>query len=214
MSNQTANPVKDILIYATDTMADWEFAYLTTEVAGAEQARPGRFRVRFVGDGQSPVRTLGGLPITPDLDLSDVALDGAAVLVLPGGDTYAEGHDRALATVDQFRAAGLPVAAICGATLALARHGVLDAVPHTSNAPSFLESTGYAGAEHYRIAPAVNADGIITATGLRPTEFTAEVLLAAGVFPTAYVEAWRRLQAEASEDAFGAYLAQAEAFAA
>ena len=32
-------------------MADWEYAYLTTQIAGAERLKPGRFRLLLVGDG-------------------------------------------------------------------------------------------------------------------------------------------------------------------
>jgi len=58
-----------IALYTTETMTDWEYAYLTTQIAGAEQLKPGRFRLLLVGDGLESVRTLGNLPLTPEADL-------------------------------------------------------------------------------------------------------------------------------------------------
>ena len=51
--------MRTIALYTTKTMADWEYAYLTTQIVGAEQLKPGRFRLLLVGDGLEPVRTLG-----------------------------------------------------------------------------------------------------------------------------------------------------------
>lgn len=205
--------MRDIIIYATDTMADWEFAYLTTEVTRAEQARPGRFRVRFAGADTGSIRTLGGLPLTPDLGLDEIDPASTAAFVLPGGDTYSEGHLDALSTVDRLIAEDVPIGAICGATFALARHGLLDSIAHTSNAPSFLLESGYDGGRHYHHVDAITDGGITTATGLRPIPFTAELLRAAGVFPDAYIDAWLELNSSASEKGFNAYMEQAQSFA-
>ena len=64
--------MQTIALYTTETMADWEYAYLATRITVAEELRPGRFRLLLVGDGLAPVRSLGGLPLSPaaDLDLS------------------------------------------------------------------------------------------------------------------------------------------------
>ena len=83
--------MQTIALYTTDTMADWEYAYLTTQITAAEQIRPGRFRLLLVGDGTGPVTSLGGLPLTPQTDLADLpslAQDGSlGALVIPGGNT-------------------------------------------------------------------------------------------------------------------------------
>ena len=47
----------------------------------------------------------------------------------------------------EFLDAGVPVAAICGATAGLAAEGLLDDRRHTSNAAEFLAATGYGGAD-------------------------------------------------------------------
>ena len=112
--------MRTIALYTTETMADWEYAYLTTQITGAEHLKPGRFRLLLVGDGLEPVRTLGNLPLAPEADLD--ALDALAeegslaALVIPGGNHYAAGHEQLIKAVDHLVDGSVPVAAICGAT--------------------------------------------------------------------------------------------------
>ena len=149
--------MRTIALYTTETMADWEYAYLTTQIAGAEHLKPERFRLLLVGDGLEPVRTLGNLPLEPEADLDALdalADDGSlAALVIPGGDHYAAGHEKLIEAVGHLVDKEIPVAAICGATLLLARGGFLDERRHTSNAASYLEASGYRGGAHYEEAP-------------------------------------------------------------
>lgn len=184
---------KRIAVYATDTMADWEFAYLTTHVARARQGKPESCELQFVGDGSGSVRTLGGMPVEPDEDLRNLELEGLSILVVPGGDTYDTGHDELLKTVHECEARSIPVAAICGGTLVLARAGLLDRHRHTSNAPEVLESTGYQGQHLYQDAPAVSDGGVITAAGIYPVQFTTAVLREIELFPDGLTDAWEEL---------------------
>src|SRR5918994_240729 len=165
---------RDIVLYATDTMADWEYGYLTSGITWADDADPGRCRLR--------IRTEGAIG---DVDPSEVAL-----LVLPGADTWDEGHDQALALATSLVQAGTPVAAICGATLGLARAGLLDDRAHTSNAPEFLTASGYAGSARYREERAVDDRGVITAGAAAPVDFAAAVFRRLELFPPAVVDAW------------------------
>ncbi|KAB1654530.1 thiamine biosynthesis protein ThiJ [Pseudoclavibacter chungangensis] len=191
-----------LVVYATDTMADWEYAYLTTELARAA-ARPGSdLRLVFAGDGTAQVTSLGRLPITPDIDLDDVDAADTIAFVAPGGETYGAGHERMLATARRLLDADVPVAAICGATLAFARDGLLDERAHTSNARVFLDQSGYAGGANYRDEDVVTDGGITTASGTRPVPFTAEVLERAGVFAPEHADAWLRVNRDNDEQAF------------
>lgn len=189
--------MRTIALYTTETMADWEYAYLTTQIAGAEQLKPGRFRLLLVGDGLEGVRTLGNLPLAPEADLdalSALAADGSlAALVIPGGDHYAAGHERLIETVGHLVDEEVPVAAICGATLLLARGGFLDERRHTSNAAFYLEASGYRGGVHYVEAPVVTDRGVTTASGIHAIPFTAEVMRITGLVPTSMADSWERL---------------------
>ncbi|GAA3549565.1 type 1 glutamine amidotransferase family protein [Microlunatus spumicola] len=180
----------DVVLYATDTMADWEYGYLTAGLAWVEG---GPYRLRVLGEGPGPVTTKGRLRLMTDGGLDEVDEDATALLVLPGADTWAAGHDVALALARRLLARGVPVAAICGATYGLARVGLLDERDHTSNAPDFLLPTGYAGADRYRDAPVVEDRDLITAGATKPVDFAAAVFRRLDVFPPAVVDAWHGL---------------------
>jgi len=207
--------MRTIALYTTETMADWEYAYLTTQIAGAEQLKPGRFRLLLVGDGLAPVRTLGNLPLVPEADLD--ALDALAeegslaALVIPGGDHYAAGHERLIEAVGSLVDKEIPVAAICGATFLLARGGFLDERRHTSNAAAYLEASGYRGGTHYVETPVVTDRGVTTASGIHAVPFTAEVLRITGLVPDAMADAWEQVFLNAREKD---YMALMEATAA
>lgn len=177
----------DVVLYATDSMADWEYGYLTAGLAWVDD---GRFRLRVLGDGSGSVTTKGRLRVETDGDLATVEEDEVAMLVLPGADSWSSGHDAALRLAVRLVDRGVPVAAICGATLGLARAGLLDDRDHTSNAPDFLASSGYAGGARYAVEPVVEDRDVITAPATRPVDFAAAVFRRLEVFPPAVVDAW------------------------
>lgn len=182
--------MQDVILYATDTMADWEFAYLTTGLAMATSQDPDRFRLRVLADGREEVTTAGQLRLRTDGDLGDAVTDQVALLVLPGADTWFDGHGRVLDLARTLLEGGRPVAGICGATYGLARAGLLDSRRHTSNAPDFLAPSGYAGADHYVEEPVVDHGGLITAPATAPVDFSAAVFRRLELFPPAVTDAW------------------------
>lgn len=95
--------------------------------------------------------------------------------------------------------AGTIIAAICGGTLALARAGLLNDAPHTSNNADFLvrNAAGYSGSAHYRnSASAVASNRLITAPGTAPVSFTAALFEAVGLTKGAISEFKAMLAAE------------------
>ena len=181
-----------------DTMADWEVGYLTAHL-GSLRGRPedAAFRVVTVGLERDPVTTMGGLTILPDIALDQLDPAGSAMLVLPGAETW---HLPAAAPVveaaRQFLDAGVPVAAACGATYALAVAGLLDRRRHTSNDPGFLAASGYAGAEHYVCEPAVVDGDLVTASGVAPVHFARAVFQRLGAHDPTLIDSWFTLYAD------------------
>lgn len=187
---------KTVFLYVTDTMADWEAGHAIAHLNKSKHQRePGRFTVETVAATSAPIRTMGGVTIVPDTTFEGVVLDETAMLILPGADTWAETrrHDAALATARSLLEAGVPVAAICGATFGLALAGLLDDRDHTSNAAVYLEMSGYAGAARYREEKSVTDRGLITAGGTDPVDFAVAIFAALDLYEPQVLEAWHGL---------------------
>lgn len=176
-------------------LADWEVGFATAHINnGAWQREPGRFGVATVGSSREPVTTMGGMRIVPDVALDELRPEDSAMLVLPGADTWLTGGNTEFAdAAGRFIAAGVPVAAICGATLGLAAAGLLDDRRHTSNAAEALASTGYRGGERYVDEPAVTDGNVVTASGTAPVEFAREVFALLDVYEPGVLASWYKL---------------------
>ncbi|MGA5420623.1 type 1 glutamine amidotransferase family protein [Streptomyces lavendulocolor] len=183
------NPRRTVHLGVYDTLADWETGHAT-----AWLARSG-YDIRTVGPTTGPVTSIGGLRVTPDLALDELRPEDSALLILPGADLWDSGDDLApfAAKARAFLDAGVPVAAICGATAGLAREGLLDDRPHTSAVSFYLAATGYKGGEHYVDADAVTDGDLITAGPTEPVAFAREVLGRMGAFEGSKLDAWYRL---------------------
>ena len=193
-----------------DTMADWEAGYAVAHINSPEfQRKPGRYQVATVGRTSDAIVTKGGLRILPDIPIADVELDESALLILPGADIALEGGINEFAKLARrFLGADVPVAAICGATAALAREGLFDEMPHTSNAREFLESTGYRGGEFYVDQPAVTAGRLITASGIAPVAFATEIFRMLDLYDEPTLDAWSRLYGAQDPSGFYALMAR------
>jgi putative intracellular protease/amidase len=191
-------------LFVFDTLADWEPGYAVAGLNNpAFAAGPARYRVATVGMRREPVVTMGGVTILPDMALDDLAPQQSAMLILPGGDSWdAGGNTEAAERAKEFLAAGVPVAAICGATAGLARAGILDDVEHTSNAPEYLQATGYRGAALYRDRPAVGGGNVITASAAAALEFAYQIFKRLGVYDDTTLDAWYRLFKTGDRSAF------------
>jgi putative intracellular protease/amidase len=173
-----------IYVLVFDGFADWEPAH-----ALAELRRWGKRTIRTVGFTPEPVISMGGLRVLPEMALCEVRAEDVELFILPGGDMWeASAYPRELldTLVTTLVESETPVAAICGATLALARIGVLDTRRHTSNLPELLSAhaSEYRGASAYVDAPAVRDAHVITASGLADVDFARAIFAELGVFST------------------------------
>ena len=176
------NTAQAVHVLVFDGFADWEPAH-----ALAELRRWGKRSVRTVGFTREPVVSMGGLRVMPDLALAEVLPEDVELLILPGGDLWeSESYprERLEALTAKLLATETPVAAICGATIAVARAGALNDRRHTSNMPQYLplHAREYTGAAHYLEAPAVRDRHLITASGLCDVDFAREIFAELGVF--------------------------------
>ena len=173
---------RSIHVVVFDGFADWEPAH-----ALAELRRWGKRAVHVVGFTSAPIVSMGGLTVSPDVVLEDVEVDDVELLILPGGDMWERSsYPRTIleSLITRLVATDTPVAAICGATLALGRARVLDERQHTSNMRDYLSMhvPEYSGGSHYVEAPAVRDRHVITASGLAPVDFAREIFAELQIF--------------------------------
>ena len=182
----------DVHVFVFDGLADWEVGYALPGINQTEfQIDPGRYRDQTDSLQQQPVVTAGGLRIEPDLALDRLSPQESAMLILPGGMTWATNQNaEAIEVARRFLDGGVPVAAICGATLALARGGLLDRLRHTSNTRDYLATSEYGGTLLYEDAPAVTDGNLITAPGTAPIEFAYHIFRRLNLYRPAVLEAW------------------------
>jgi putative intracellular protease/amidase len=182
-------PDKAIYLLLVEGFADWEPAH-----AIAELRRQGQYRVESVGLTAGPVESMGGLRVLPSTLVGDVDPADAAAFILPGGDRWegAAVEPELEQLLKRLDAQGVPIAAICAATLAIARLGLLRGRRHTSNGLAYLRAQvpGYAESANYVDLPAVRDRRLITASGLGDVEFARELFEELGVLSPEDREAW------------------------
>ncbi len=183
-------------LYVLNTMADWEIAHITAELNSGRFLKIGKVAIHKVSKSLNPVTSMGGMSINVDLKLSDVEFSEGDLLILPGADTWTEEeHINVIEMAGNLIDRGVIVAAICGATVALANAGILNSRKHTSNGKGFLEMVcpDYKGSDNYIDCPAVCDGNLITASGMAPLEFAYEILKRAEVMKEETVTAWYML---------------------
>ncbi len=184
-------------IYLPEQMADWEPALIAAELNTGRffKAKGQKIPIKTFGLTRAPITTMGGWKITPALTIEEVEPSKAALLLLPGGSDWRNPkHNAALKKAAEFLRADILVAAICGATEAMANAGMFDHRPHTSNSLDYLKMAfpGYHGEAHYKQESVVIDDNLITANNTEMVAFTYAILKQLDVFSTITLEAWRK----------------------
>ena len=189
---------RKVYMYVLDTMSDWEVGYLTAELNTGRYFKKGLkpLKVITVGVDKNPIITMGGLKVLPEITIDELNIESNDLLILPGGNTWKSiGHDKILEKSKEALEQRSIVAAICGATLGLAKTGLLDFRNHTSNDLEFLKMVilSYSGEKYYKMESAVNDENLITASGIAPLEFTVQVLKVLDVFKEEALSSWLNL---------------------
>ncbi|MER6944341.1 type 1 glutamine amidotransferase family protein [Nonomuraea sp. NPDC000554] len=202
---------KPVHLAVYDTLADWETGHATAHLRNGQFHRePGGYEIVTVGPSLEPITTMGGQRVLPDLALDALTPAGSAMLILPGAGLWDAGDDLApfARKAREFLDAGVPVAAICGATAGLAREGLLDDRDHTSGAVQYLEAqAGYAGAKRYRDEDAVLDGDLVTAGPTEPVAFAREIFRRLDVLRPEVLDAWFRLFGRSDASAFEVLMA-------
>ncbi|HWK05507.1 MAG TPA: DJ-1/PfpI family protein [Puia sp.] len=172
-------------VFVFDGFADHEVA-LTMACLNTESD----FTIETFSDRGRSVTSLSGLRITPHTSLQNTDPEYFDLLLLPGGAQWEKGDNLEVLPLIRATAGRKPIAAICGATLALGDLGLLDKIPHTSNFPGYIEQycRDYEGSDYYRPVSLVNAGDIITASGEANLDLAYEILRIFGIFEPAFYE--------------------------
>jgi putative intracellular protease/amidase len=197
MASRTAH----VAVY--DTFADYEVGHLLVELHTGRFTGTG-FDVITVAESGEPITTMGGLRMVPDTLVADLEPADSDLLVLPGAEIWDAGGGEAFAAAARrFLDAGVPVAAICGATAGLARAGLLDERNHTSAAAEYLAATGYAGGDRYLHERAVVDRRLITAGPQSPVQFARATLDCLGLASENPLEAYEGVFHRGDPAAYG-----------
>lgn len=180
---------QSVHVLVFDGLADWEPALALAAL------RDAGIPVKTVGFTRDPITTAAGMRLVPDLAWDELDPAQIKLLLLAGGDGWAAKEYPVKAFEERIKGlldAKVPVAAACGATVALARAGLFEGRPHTSNSLQWLSGIvpDYPGQELYRDELAVRTDGLITATGAAPVDFAREVITELRAMPEDKLGPW------------------------
>ncbi len=182
-------PKACVLVF--DGLADWEPAYALCEIK-----KSGKYEVVSVGLSDRPVMTMAGLKLTPEVTLDAVDPSDTAIFILPGGDMWQQrSHPNLINLLHGLKDKSVPIAAICAATLEIARAGLTHQTHHTSNGKNYLKKMvpEYKDEAFYVSELAVADGDLITASGLGSLEFAREIIKRLKVHAAGETETWFRM---------------------
>src|SRR3954467_8958986 len=92
MSAPSIMEPQNIYFYVFDGLVDYEASYALAAVNNPQfQREPGRYKVSTVALSATPVSTVGGGRILPDVIAESVDPQRVAMLILPGGAKWEQG---------------------------------------------------------------------------------------------------------------------------
>jgi putative intracellular protease/amidase len=184
--------VKEVLLLLTDRWADWEASYAIAELNSTEG-----YQVKTISVDTNPKVSIGGLRAKIDYSLNDYQhFDNLAMLILPGGFSWGENKYQEIADfVKKVHESGTPIAAICGATMFLAKHGFLDNIKHTGDELDYFQEemkneASYKGQANFITTQLVNDGGFITANETAALEFALEIFRTLNIGTLDETDAW------------------------
>jgi len=168
---------KEVLLFLTDHWADWEASHAIVGISFAEQ-----YVVKTIGIDKQPKVSIGGMRAEIDYSIEEYQdFDNLAMIILTGSFSWEENrYDEIADFVKKANKRGVLIAAICGATIFLAKHGFLNNVKHTGDELECFEEMleneeNYKGQKKFSVAQVVNDGGFITANETAALEFAREI---------------------------------------
>ena len=179
---------KEILTFIFDGYADWESAYICSELNSLETD----YIVKTLSIDKEAKISMGGFHVVPDYSINDYP-EKFEMLILIGGDAWMEEKNNDIKPIVDYAVENnIPVAAICGATFFMGENGYLDNRKHSSNTLEFLKlkAPHYKGDSNYIEKQAVSDCNVITANGTATLEFAKEIMLYLNIKPEDKINEW------------------------
>jgi len=179
---------KEILTFIFDGYADWESAYICSELNSLETD----YIVKTLSLDKEAKISMGGFHVVPDYSINDYP-EKFEMLILIGGDAWMEEKNNDIKPIVDYAVENnIPVAAICGATFFMGENGYLDNRKHSSNTLEFLKlkAPHYKGDSNYIEKQAVSDCNVITANGTATLEFAKEIMLYLNIKPADKINEW------------------------
>ena len=179
---------KEILTFIFDGYADYESAYICSELNALETD----YVVKTLSFDKEPKISMGGFRTIPDYSINDYPNEFAMLLLIGGNAWIEKKNNNIKPIVDYAFEHNIPVAAICGATFFMGENGYLDKRKHTSNTLEFLklQSPHYKGEGNYIEKQAVSDCNVITANGTAALEYAKEIMLYLKAKPADEIDKW------------------------
>ncbi len=178
----------EILLFLTDQWNDWEASYAVAVANSFTE-----YVVKTIAIDLKDKESMGGIKAKVDYSIDNYQkFEHMAIVILPGGLSW---ENNSYADIAEFikKVTGykIPIAAICGSTLFLCRHGFLNHVKHTGDSLELFQSQeGYTGNELYIPAQVVVDNGFITANETAAVEFTYQIFKILKIDSEEEIEQW------------------------
>lgn len=196
--------MKNIYVYLIDSLADWEIGFLTAELKSRRYFKKNIKEINLVtvSCNKRQITSMGGMKIESDIFIDELKQrminedSKDDMLILPGSDYWLSQNNKEILDVaHEWFNSGRNLAAICGATIALASIGILDNIKHTSNDKGFLMqiSPSYKGESFYQNELSVSDKNLITASGIGPIDFAYNIIEKLDIFTDKTLLAWFNL---------------------
>ena len=167
------NIKNEVLVVLTERWNDWEASYAIAVINSFTD-----YEVKTIAVDDIPKKSMGGIKASVDYSINDYQnFNNLAIVILPGGFSWEENdYDEIAEFVKKIMKLQIPVAAICGATTFLCKHGLLNNIKHTGDSLElFKNQEGYTGEEFYIPAQLVIDHEVITANETAAVQFAYEI---------------------------------------
>ena len=182
------NSKNEVLVILTEQWNDWEASYAIAILNSFSD-----YKVKAIAVDETPKVSMGGINASIDCTINNYKnFNSLAMVILPGGLSWEENDYGEIAQfINRVIELNIPIAAICGATTFLCKHGFLDNVKHTGDSLElFQQQKEYRGEAFYIHEQVVVDNLIITANETAAVQFAYELFKILEIDSTEEIEQW------------------------